>query len=215
MQTITVGPRQYSLVTMPSSPGAAAIELGWNDLISVEESPYTKQQQTLQWPGADWWDAKLTLPPMTAATSAAWEGFLAGLRGPLNVFQLGDPRRTSPLGEIGESVPVCDNTGSNVATVTTLGTTGWRPNAARLLLPGDLFQIGYRLHRVCEMVSSSGSGAAQITIWPSLREAPAAGTPLIFNAPKGLFRLAGGRQLLHASPRQATAIGTINCVEVR
>jgi hypothetical protein len=217
MKTITINGASYSLVTMPASPGPADIEIGWNDLVALQMSPYTLQQQTQQWPGGDWWDAKVTLPSMATATAAPWEAFLAELRGPLNVFQLSDPRHQKPMGNTGASTPKIDS-GTYATTTSTLGTVGWQPDQARVLLRGDRFQLGYRLHMVVDSdVSSNSSGAATISIWPSLREPPTAGEPLVLKCPKGLFRLApaGSRRMLSASPRQLTRIGSFPCLEVR
>ena len=213
MQTITINGTSYGLVTMPASPGPADIEIGWNDLVTLMASPYTLQQQVLQWPGADWWDAKITLPPMATAKAAPWEAFLAELRGPLNVFKLADPRHMKPLGSA-LGVPKIDS-GTYAATTSTLGTVGWQPDQARVLLRGDRFQLGYRLHMVVDSdVSSDNSGAATISIWPSLREAPSAGEALILKCPKGLFRLPQGRRSLQASPRRLTTLG-FAALEVR
>lgn len=214
MQTITINGISYSLVTIPSSPGPAEVEFGMGDLISLQQSPYTLQQQTQQWPGADWWDAKISLPPMSAATAAAWEAFLAELRGPLNVFQLADPRHPAPLGATGSSAPKIDS-GTYAATTSTIGTVGWQPNQPRLLAPGDRFQLGYRLHMVVDApVSSNSQGAATFSIWPSLREQPTAGEALVLKYPKGLFRLAQNRRSFQASPQRLTTL-SFSAVEVR
>jgi hypothetical protein len=63
-----------------------------------------------------------------------------------------------------------------------------------LLLPGDYLQVGYRLHRVLDIVNSDSSGNAVISVWPSLREVPAASAPIILNNPMGLFRLATNKR---------------------
>jgi len=214
--TITINGISYTLVATPASPGPASIEMGWNDLVSLQFSPYTLQQQTQQWPGADWWDAKVTLPPMNAATAAQWKAFLAELRGSLNVFQLGDPTQPRPLGNTGSSVPKIDAGGPYLATQTSIGTVGWQPEQAGVLVKGDLFQLGYRLHMVVDAsVNANSAGAATFSIWPSLREQPSAGEALVLKCAKGLFRLASGRRGFSASPAQATRIGSFPCIEVR
>jgi hypothetical protein len=211
--TITINGISYTLVTMPATPGPAEIEMGWNDLISLEMSPYTLQQQTQQWPGADWWDAKVTMPPMNAATAGPWKAFLAELRGPLNVFQLGDP--SQPLLGSGLGAPKIDN-GTYLATTSSIGTVGWQANQVGVLLKGALFQLGYRLHMVVDaQVNANSSGAATFSIWPSLREQPSAGEPLVLKWPKGLFRLPAGRRGFSASPAQAIRMGSFSCIEVR
>lgn len=209
MQTITIGGNTYNLCTMPATPGPVDIEIGMNDAVAVNTSPFTRQEQTQTWPGGDFWDASLTLPPMTRTAAAAWEGFLAELRGRLNVFQCGDARVTGPLGTAyGNPAPIVDSTNpaNNLPMTWTLQTRGWRPSQYRLLLPGDYFQIGYRLHKVCEAVSSDAHGCAAITVWPSIRETPVDGTPLVLATPKGLFRLAANRRALQASKTRLTGM---------
>jgi hypothetical protein len=73
-------------------------------------------------------------------------------------------------------------------------TRGWKPNAFGLLLAGDYLQHGYRLHRVLDRVNSDFAGNAVIPVWPSIREAPSDGDPIILNNPVGLFRLATNKR---------------------
>lgn len=215
MVSITIGSNSYSLCAMPSSPGLAEIELGMSDSVAAVESPFTLQQQLQPWAGADRWDATVSLPPLSAAQAWAWEGFLAELRGKANVFQLGDPRaKNGPRGSA-RGTPVVSTSGSyNLPATTSLVTRGWTASSPRVLLAGDQFQIGYRLHRVVEIVNSDSSGDATMSIWPSLRETPADATPIVLAAPLGLFRLASNRRAVHASPTRLTTL-SFQCVEVR
>lgn len=215
MQTITINGQNYTLAKLPTSPGVAAIRFGMFDAVAKSVSPFTMQPELQQWPGADGFDATVTLPPMDRATAAPWIAFLARLRGPLNVFQLRDPEAPeTPLGNVGGSAPVVDSTSPNAAMTTTLGTSGWRAGIFRVLRAGDRFQIGYRYHLVCDDVNADANGNAQVSVWPSLREQPAAGTPLVLNAPKGLFRLASGYRTANWAPARAITM-SFQCEEVR
>jgi len=215
MQTITIGTKSYNLCAMPTAPAPAEIELGMSDSVAVVESPFTKVQQVQPWPGADFWDATITLPPLTKAQAWAWEGFLAELRGKANVFQLGDPRASGgPQGHVAGAPVVATSGTANLPATTSLVTRGWAANAFRLLLPGDQFQVGYRLYRVCEVVNSDSGGNATLIIWPSLRETPIDGTQIVLAAPKGLFRLANNRRSIHSSPRRLTTV-SLQCAEAR
>ena len=197
MTTITIGSITYNLVALPHSIAPVEVEFGMTDAIAVVQSPYAPGQfQTQQWPGADLWDMTVTMPPLSDAIAADWEGFLAELRGMLNVFQMGDPRRKTPLGPA-LGVPVCS--AGNLTSATSLITGGWAPSTARILKRGDMLQVGYRLHKVCENVSSDGSGNCTIPIWPSLREGPPTSTPVILHNPVGLWRLADNRRQSQAS----------------
>jgi hypothetical protein len=104
--------------------------------------------------------------------------------------------------------------GTNLPMTASLATNGWAVSQTGVLLPGDKFQVGYRLYRVCEAVNSDESGNATIQVWPSLRETPDNGTPLILVNPVGLFRLASNRRAIHWSPAQQTTV-SIACVEAR
>lgn len=197
MTTITINGVTYNLVALPTCIAPVEVELGMSDAIATTQSPYVPGQfQTQQWPGADLWDMTVTMPPLSDANAADWEGFLAELRGMLNVFQMGDPRRKHPLGPA-LGVPLCAS--GNLTSSTNLLTGGWAVSTSRILKRGDMLQVGYRLHRVCETVSSDGSGNCTIPVWPSLREVPTIGDPVILNNPVGLWRLADNRRNSQAS----------------
>ena len=106
-----------------------------------------------------------------------------------NPFLLGDPLKKAPRGTA-LGAPAADGTVAMIAGGSTLATYGWTANQTGALLPGDYFEINYRLYRVLEQVNTNASGKAVISIYPSLREVPANGDALILTSPKGLFRLA-------------------------
>ncbi|HLH35995.1 MAG TPA: hypothetical protein VKX41_15085 [Alloacidobacterium sp.] len=216
MTTITIGSNSYNLVALPAAPGFVEVSFSMNDTVAEVLSPFSRQSPQVQaWPGADWWEAQATLPPMPRAQAAAWQAFLAEMRGKSNVVQLGDPLGVHPQGApLG--VPVVDgsNSANNMPGATTLYTKGWKTSTFRLLLPGDYIQIGYRLHVACEAVNSDANGNAQVQIWPSLREQPADSSPLVLNGPKGIFRLADNKRGWHSSVAQLTSL-SFSLVEAR
>ncbi len=157
----------------------------------------------------------MTLPAMPREIAAPWIAFLAELRGKANVLQLGDPVAQNPLGSA-LGIPAVDNSmGSNQPLAKTLYTKGWAPNQFRLLLPEDHLQIGYRLHKVCEVVNSDSSGNAQIVVWPSLREQPTDGSSVILASPKGLFRLADNKRSYHRTAAGKLTTLSFNVAEAR
>lgn len=189
--TISVGGSNVALVALPSSPGMRRVEFTFKDAVASVLSPFTGQLQTQQWPGADMWAGTFTLPALTRQQAANWITFLMELRGMANVFQIGDPNFQTPLGTPSGTPVVAVG---NAAMSQTLVTSGWTASASGLLLPGDYIQIGYRLHRILDQVNADGSGNATLSIWPSLREAPSSGVPVITSNTQGLFRLASNER---------------------
>lgn len=210
----TFGGSAFNLVTIPTTPGMASAEIAMNDAVAMFASPFSGVQQTQAFPGGDFWDCTITLPPMYRATAWPWEAFLAELRGKANVFQLYDPRCVSPIGS-GKGAPLVATSGSeNLPMTTSLTTRGWQPSTYRLLMPGDRFQVGYRLYMCCEQVNSDSNGDATITVWPSLRETPPDGTALVLRKPQGLFRLKDNRRVIQWSPSRLNTI-SLPAIEAR
>jgi hypothetical protein len=180
----------FNLATMPTSPAPRTVMFTHHDAVASTRSAFTNLTQTQIWPGADWWEVDITLPPMNRTEAAPWIAFLGQLQGQANVFQIGDPGAISPLGTpLG--APLVNGTSDtyNTPGTTTLYTRGWQASAFRLLLPGSYLQIGYRLYMCLDVVDSDSNGDASFTIWPSIREQPADGTAITLHSTTGLFRL--------------------------
>jgi hypothetical protein len=212
---ITIGTNTYSLITAPSAPGQRSVNMTMHDTVSVVQSPFTMQSQTQQWPGADWWEATISLPPMPRITAAAWVAFLAQCRGQQCCFMIGDGAGTMPMGRI-EGQPVVDGTvgTNNQPASTMLYTRAWTPFSQRVLLPGDYVQLGQRLYMNLDVVASDGAGNAVFNVWPSLREQPADGAAIIFRSAAGLFRLADNQRSWTADVMQLYGV-SIHCTEAR
>jgi hypothetical protein len=198
----------WKIVPMPSSPKPSSIHFSMSDAVGETVSPFTRQTQEQEWPGGDYWELDIQLPPLTSRPRSGsvynaawtqigtWRGWLAALHGKANVFSVGDPLATAPTGSPGASVPVCVNsTSENQATASYIYTSGWVASTSGLLLPGDYIQLGKRLHVVAGVssVDSDASGNATIEIWPSLRES-AAGVSIGLTNCTGLFRLADNKR---------------------
>jgi hypothetical protein len=203
--TISLAGNSVTLVALPPSSCFASVEFSFSDAVAIVSSPYTGQTQAQQWPGADMWSGTVTLPPLTQVQADTWISALMECRGMALAIQIGDPMKSSPRGNpLG--TPICpatpvDSFGSQV-----LHTVGWTPGKFGHLLPGDYLQVGYRYHRVLDIVSSDGSGAAAISVWPSLREAPAASAPIILANPRGLFRLGTNKRTWSSDVSRTTRI---------
>jgi hypothetical protein len=190
---ISLNGNTVSVVSLPdTSRKFASIDWNFTTAVATVTSVFTGQVQTQQWPGADMWSGTATLPPLTQTQADAWISSLMQMQGMSNAFQLGDPMKTSPKGSALGS-PLADGSFAMAAGSQTLFTKGWTASQLNLLLPGDYLQLGFRLHRVLDAVISDSSGKSAINIWPSLREAPVDGEPLVLSNPLGLFRLASNK----------------------
>jgi hypothetical protein len=75
------------VVTMPSSPAPKSVEFSRVDIAGVSTSPFTGQQQIMDWQSG-WLECQVTMPPMIAADAASWVTFLLAAKGVVNVFAL-------------------------------------------------------------------------------------------------------------------------------
>jgi hypothetical protein len=214
MATITVGGKQYTLISLPDTPAPAAVSITMTDTVSVVESPFAPgQSQTQIWPAADRWTFQIELPKMPRAVAVNWIAFLASLQGMQNVFQIGDPLGKIPAGAASGQPVVAAGSGLNAVGAVALQTRGWTANIYRQLMPGDYIQVGVRFYQIMAQVNADPSGNATLAIWPSLRETPADGTAISLVNPVGVFRLSSNKRQWHASPRTLTEIG-FTCTEV-
>lgn len=202
-----------SIIELPSTPAPKQVQLEMNNLVAAPNNPFTGAPlQVLAWPGGDYWTAQIALPKLRRGTEVAtWAAFLAECRGRMNTFLLGDSSykgvQGHPLG-----VPVVNGAHSPMATA--LNVKGFTASRYRHLLPGDYLQLGYRLHRVLNVVNSDSSGHANISIWPSLRDPLTDNQSINLNAPVGLFRMADNKQSVLVDETLMGAV-SFNVVEAR
>jgi len=166
----------YPLAT-PTSIGIESIELRAVNAVATSQSPFTYKQQVISH-GGQKWEASVNIPSVHRDKAAQWKAMLVGLKGPVGTFLLGDPDYATPQGTV-SSCTLTGNAGDETVTVVMTGT----------LLAGDYIQLGSgssaKLHQV--LLDQDGDGSLEI--WPALRS-DYTGETVIFNAPKGVFRLA-------------------------
>lgn len=204
----------WTIIPPPASPGFRSIVLRTNDKVAESQPSFIAKPQMYVWPGSDWWEADIGLPPLLPSDAGAWQAWLAALQGKANAFEIGDPSRPVPLLPLTGSSPVVNNGGgaNNLPRSSSLVTVGWRASQPRLMLPGTYLQIGYRLHMVLQQVASDSGGNATINVWPTLREQPTDASAVILNNPKGLFRLAENARQVSVAVTKLSAVG-FKCVE--
>jgi hypothetical protein len=172
----------------PKVIGPRSIEWDRREFVASNESPFTGQAQQYDWMQS-LWVGQVSFPPMDRLSHDYWTAFLGLCRGTLNVFLIGDPKAAKPKGiaNVRPGTPVVN--GAN-QTGYSLVTDGWPASVKGILQPGDCIQIGYRMYKVNDMVSTDTGGNATLPIWPPVRDLPADGTAIITHNCKGLFRLA-------------------------
>lgn len=173
---------------LPNHTGIRNITFRMASQNAITQSPFTFKQQVLAHPGRRW-EVDVTLPPMRHAAARQWLAWLAKLDGALNTFTIGDPMGCSPRGDGGGTplVAGADQTGASLdVDGGPVSTTGW-------LLEGDYIQLGTgedaRLYMVTADADTDAGGAATLSLWPSITEAPADNATVTIENTVGAFRL--------------------------
>lgn len=175
-------------LTLVNNADIARMRLGMRNVVGMNESPFTLQQQAYQHQGQAW-VAELELNPLPRAQAEEWVAFCASLMGRYGTFLMGDPTGQIPRGSAGGSpkVRVASQTGNTLQIYAATGSaTNW-------LLRGDYIQLGAgstaRLHKVLTDTNTTSGGVATLDIWPRLRTSPASGATVAVNSCVGVFRL--------------------------
>jgi len=166
----------YPLAT-PTSIGIESIELRAVNAVATSQSPFTYKQQIISH-GGQKWEASVNIPSVHRDKAAQWKALLVGLKGQTGTFLLGDPDYATPQGTV-SSCTLTGNAGDETVTVVMTGT----------LLAGDYIQLGSGASAKLHQVLLDQDGGGNLEIWPALRSNYTSET-VIFNAPKGVFRLA-------------------------
>lgn len=179
-------------LSLPSNRQISSVRMNTVDIVGQSVSPFTATQQTYKYQG-QYWEADITLRPMTRDEAEYWISFLLKLNGAYGTFMLGDPNGQIPRG-IATGTPLVK--GAN-QTGNELITDGWTISTTGILKAGDYIQLGTglnaKLHKVLDDVNSDSSGNATLTIYPDLRSAPDDNLAITVNNPKGVFRLSSNQ----------------------
>ena len=178
-------------VTLPTSIGIADIRFTAKSVTAKSESPFTLQQQILNW-GGQRLEATITIPPCKRDLAEEWVAFLLSLKGHVGTFFLNDPNCTSSQGAATGLADFILVNGAN-QTGSTLNVDGLTTEITDYFKAGDYIQIGlnseYGLYKVLQDVDSNSLGEAILSVWPDVRTAPPDNTSIITSSPKGIFRL--------------------------
>ena len=189
----------YPLNT-PTTIGIESIELRAINAVATSQSPFTYKQQIISHQGQRW-EASVSISSTRRDLAADWKAFLTALKGQTGTFLLGDPDYATPRGDV-SSCTLSGNAGDESVSVTMTGT----------LRAGDYIQLGADSSAKLHQVLQDQTGNGTLEIWPKLRSDYTDET-VIFNNPKGLFRLKGNSNSWQINSSSFYSI-SFECVEV-
>jgi len=174
-------------LTVPSSPAPTKLKFAPRFAIGQSESPFTFQGEFFEHMGQQW-VMEVSLPPMRKNDAENWISWGLALNGTMGTFYMGDSSNSMPRGSAAGTPQV---NGAGQQRSKTLATKGWTPSTAVLRI-GDYIQLGYRLHKVLQDVTSDSSGEAVLDIFPRVRDVLTNGQAIITANPVGTWRLKAG-----------------------
>lgn len=171
-------------LTMPTNPRYLSASVGIARKSAQTINPYNGRSQVQMWPASKL-IANIQLPTMNKSEAGPWIAFFAKMHGKSGTFYLPVYDRYNPQGQP-EGSPVVSSISADGLTVTS---SGWAASKSGLLLPGDYIQLpSGELRIVVEIVSSNGSGQADIQIEPAARNKSTTGAIVTANC-RGIFEL--------------------------
>ena len=176
-------------LSVPTSPYYSKSSWALQRKTAISVSPFSGAQQVFEYDYA-LWTVSLTLPPMKRSDAANWQSFILKLHGRKGTFLLGDPDARTPRGTISGSVTL----GANIAVGDfTISISTSQNSLANAFRAGDYIQLGSagtsKLHMIVDDVNTDSSGDANINIEPAIKTAVTSGNTVVYNNPKGLFRM--------------------------
>lgn len=189
-------------INMPTDViGFASIELRAENVVSMSQSPFTFRQQVFRHPGQRW-TASISVAPINRDLSEPWVAFLLALNGQSGTFLLGDPLGEFPRGSLSSGTIEVD--GAQAAQASSIDMKGFPNSETNILRAGDYIQLGSAgtatLHKVLLDVNSDSDGKASVAIWPYTRRALVDEETVVYQNPKGRFRLAQNQQSWSITP---------------
>lgn len=175
-------------------PSYAFTDSNWKlkRAVAVSESPFTGAQQVHEYDLA-LWQAVLTLPPQLRTGAAQWTAFMLKMHGRAGTFLLGDPDAKLPQGSITGNVSVRGDVtvGQHELELQTSVLSG-----TAVFKVGDYIQLdeggSAKLHMIVDVGSNGdtdGNGRLTVDIEPYAKVAMGSGTVVIYENPRGLFRM--------------------------
>jgi len=202
-------------IDFPTDIGLVESVLRARSVVSVSTSPFTLSQQAYSW-GGQRWEIECVLPRLDRQLAEIFHSFLLKLKGQRGTFTMYVPSAKNPRATYSSPATGHIQTESGLSITTeggdhiiyeygdivvsgndqtgdTLTISGYTPNTSNAVLAGDYFQLGTglntRLYKALNSADSDAGGNVTLDIFPSLRTSPSNGDVVIWDNPKGLFRL--------------------------
>lgn len=180
------------LPTPSNGQGIGSIMFDYIDIVSVDPSMFTGEQEVQEWDGK-FRRAEVEYRDLNQEAYQEVFAKLAATYGATGTFLLGDPLRAAPRGSVA-GTPIVN--GTNAAGSKTLAVKGFTPTQTDVLKAGDTFHVGssttqYLYEVVDADIDSDGSGNATVQIWPTLRVALSDGAAITTTNAQGVFRRIG------------------------
>ena len=176
-------------LTVPASPYYQKSTWALQRKTAISLSPFSGAQQVFEYDYA-LWSATVTLPPMLRSDAGNWQSFILKCHGRVGTFLIGDPDARTPRGNISGSVTLGSNASVGDYTVTLATSQTSQVNVFRA---GDYLQFGSgatsKLHMIVDDANSDSSGNVNVNIEPAIKTAVSSGQTVVYNNPKGVFRM--------------------------
>jgi hypothetical protein len=189
-----------SLIALPTGLRPATVTLMLRAFQRVNAAPSGGSEQAVDLQN-DRWAMSLTFPARSQVDSAAFEAWLASMRGMVNTVALWHFARPVPRGTMRGSPTLNGAHNAGVASIAITGGT-----AGSTLLAGDLLGLGGLLIMVAADVTLNGSGAGTVTLANRLRVAQSSGAAITWNKPTAPFRMATPGVGITYSPGMGEAV---------
>ena len=151
---------------------------------SQTPSPFTGTVEAQDW-GGEWWEYEIEFAAQSGPLARAVSAVLTALGSGRGLLLFGDPS-IAPKSLAQPITLATAVSGGNV-----VQSQGWPPGLPALA-SGDFISIGTaretRLHQIAFDASADSTGVATLTLFPALRRALPANTPLEVNHPQVLLR---------------------------
>lgn len=200
----------------PTDIGMTDAVLRMRNATSMSQSPFSYSQQVYSWSGKRW-ELEVQMPRLKRDVAEVFLSFLASLKGSFGTFTCYVPSGSSPRSTYAQPATddfltteggdtITTEAGDNIIldygdivvfgsgqTGSSLTVSGYQASQSNVIREGDYFQLGTglntRLFKSLGDYNSNSSGNVTMDIWPNITTAPSNGQTVIWNNPKGLFRL--------------------------